>query len=110
MAQSVGGRPFDDGAGDVPEISGVRVTREDIENDGLMGAKRTGAPFVRITGLISTRHNGVLGECPMAETGDLHLGPENFGSQGFCIPAENLILSDFRGAEDFDSSRETGFC
>ena len=57
-----GGRlAFDNRTGDVCEVTRAVASREYVDDDGVMGQKRSGAFIVWVTGLVATRDNGVGG-------------------------------------------------
>ena len=71
---------------DVTEITRHGMAGEYIQNNGLVGAKWTGTPFVGITCLVATGNNRIFGQRAMAETGDFHFRSETFGGEGRAGP------------------------
>ena len=49
-----GGLAFDYGSGDIAEVTRLWVTGKDVEDDGLVSAKRAVAPFVGVASLLAT--------------------------------------------------------
>src|SRR5262249_10859453 len=67
-----------DRPGHIAKISGLRVTRENIEDNQRICVKRTVAPFVRITRLIAARDNRTGRNTARAQNRRINFGPEDF--------------------------------
>jgi hypothetical protein len=100
---------FDHRAGDVSEITGAGIAGKDIENNGLMGAERTGTSFMGVTGLDAAGHNGVFGEGTGPEAGGFHLDAEALRSEDSPAPTEDLFRPNLGAAQDLDATIQAGF-
>src|SRR5437660_927788 len=67
----------------VAPITGLRVAREDVENDQRVRVKRTMTAFVRIARLISASNDRVRRRAAGAQHCGIDFGAENFRGQRF---------------------------
>lgn len=107
-AEGLSGAAFDNGAGEVTVVKIAGVAREDVEDDGFVGAKRAVAALVGIAALQATGDDGVGGGTSGMENGGVHLGAEAFGGEGRVAPLEEASLVCFAGLEDVDAATQSG--
>ncbi len=88
----VTGRAPEERAGHVAKITGGGDTRENIENDQIVGTQGTAATAVGIAGLITASDNGVGRDGAFFQTGDLNREAEPFTGQRLALEHQFFAL------------------
>src|SRR6267142_2147547 len=99
--QGVRGFAFDDRAGDIRVVAGLRRLGEHIHDNRLMRPKWTAALVMRVAGIVPTGHDGVL--CDAVVLHQLHIDEflDEFRGQRLSFIIE-LSLMDVSGFDDLD--------
>ena len=98
MALRVGGAALDDRARHVAEVAGLRVAREDVDDDEFPRAQRPAAAFVRVARLLAAGDDGVRRRAARAEDGGVDLGAQALAGQHAAAPVEFRRRAPFAGS------------
>src|SRR5439155_20859202 len=79
--------PAKNGARHVAEISGLRVARENIQDNQRVRVKRTEAALMRIAGLVAARDDRAGRNSTCAQDGGVNFCTQHFRGQRFAAPA-----------------------
>src|SRR5262245_17651614 len=94
-------------SGHVTKIPCLRISRKNIEDNQRIGVKRTVTPLMRVTGLVATRDNRPRRNAASAQDRRINLGPEDFGSQRFDVPAQSFSIDLLGVFQNFDGAFES---
>ncbi len=105
-----GGFTFDDGSGEITEITCAPITGKDIDNDGSMGRQGAMAHFVGVRTLLATRDDGVERQPTKIPDRAVDDGPKTFTGQDVIVPEYPVVpVVDLGLPKDVDGSGQTGF-
>src|SRR5213080_1194324 len=101
--------PAENGPRHVAEISGLRVARENIQDNQRVRVKRTEAALMRIAGLVAARDDRAGRNSTCAQDGGVNFCTQHFRGQRFAAPAQSFSGSRFRRFQNFNRAFQSCF-
>src|SRR5438067_4108137 len=93
----------------VAKISGLRVTRKNIQNNQRICVQRPKAALVRVASLIATCDNRAVRISPRAQDRGVDFSSEDFGSQRPAVPAQSFAGAGLGRFQNFNRAFESFF-